>query len=337
MLKKKKLFFFCFGVLAFFSFGFGFGFSVQWRGLRCMFSFVFTYLSWVWLVEDRLLVGSVGEADGAVILEITDPGTEAAVVLARPEALGLTVKEVGDAINGLGGHGVLRRLFHLGGGLLRRRLGRGDLCHGLGGRGLHRLLLLGRSRDDRCRGGLGNRSRGLGGRRRSGLRLQGGDLRELVLRRLRGGLGRGSGDHGGRRRSVVLVLGGRRRTVLGLVVGDEGVVRVLILLADGLGDGKALLLQGDALKAVCKLGLAVLHEGDPGEGADRDLTLRLILRVLGLGGLADLTALALLADGSGDALVENELVGEGQLRDLGNEGIDGRLSGRHFSVESGRQ
>ncbi len=122
--------------------------------------------------------------------------------------------------------------------------------------------------------------------------------------------------------------------MLVLEVGDEGIVGILILFTNGLGDRETLLLEGDALEAVRKFGLAVLDEGNPGEGADGYITLRCILGLLGLGGLADFTALSLLAKGSGDTLVENELIGEGQVRDLGDDGVNDGIVGRHFSLKS---
>jgi hypothetical protein len=268
-----------------------------------------------------LVRGGVREADGLVLvarLELAHPRAQAAVLGHQPEPVGLGLEEVVHVVNGLLLHGgvllgrrrdLLSLLGRLGGLLLLGLLGRD------GGLGLLRLL--------RRRGG-GLRS-GSGGAAARG--LLGGHLRTEGLQRRRAG----RGSHGRRRRLGLairaLVLRGRRAGSLLLELVAELLVGGLVLGADGLGDLEALGLLRALREPLRESGLAVLHEGDPRHGADGRLagrSVRVLRLLLLLQGLADRTALALLAESSGELLIETELVREGQCGQSREDGLEGR-------------
>jgi hypothetical protein len=272
--------------------------------LRLFIHFVFVSL----LVAEVLRV-----ADGLLLvarLVVAGPVVAAeGLRLLLPQALRLLVVPVGDILDGE--HGQLLRLLLLDGGL---GLG-GGLRSGLG-LCLRRLLdLL-----------LRRRRRSSSGRRGSLRRLERGDLlrrrhggRDGRLRRGRrlGGRGRSLGGRGDDLLSLLdLVVDlcrlALRRLVVGLPLGDEGLVGGHVLGADALHDGELVALLRDALEGIGLGGLDVLDEGLPGERAGGGLALGLGLTVVRLRLLAGLGArlAALLADGSGDALVERQLLGE---------------------------
>ena len=104
----------------------------------------------------------------------------------------------------------------------------------------------------------------------------------------------------------------------------EGVVAVGVLSTDALDDGQLLGLLGVALEHL-RLGvLDVPHVGHPGEGAQSSLALRLVCVLRGLGAtLLAGGAAALLAHDGGQALIQAQLLSEGQGLKQGNNLVSG--------------
>jgi hypothetical protein len=282
-------------------------------------------------LKSSLVAGGVREADGLLLvarLELADPRAQAAVLGRQPEAVGLGVEEVVHVVDGLLLHGGVllgrRRdllgLLHL---LLRLGLLGGlDLLRGL----LHllHLLLL------RGRGGL---RRGRRATAHSG--LLGGHLRSEGSQSRRAVRGRRRRRRAGRRLGLGLglrvVLRGRRAGVLLLELLAELLVGRLVLRADSLRHLQALGLLRALREPLRESGLAVLDEGDPRHGADGRLagrSGRVLRLLLLLQGLADRTALALLAERRSELLIETELVREGQCGQSREDGVVGK--GRHL-------
>jgi len=238
-------------------------------------------------VADRVLLARLVVADPVLAAEGLRP--------LRPQAVRLLAVPVVDVIEREDGQ--LRDL------LLRSLLGLLCLLGSLDGlRSLLDLLL---------------------GRRRRGRRRSGSSLRRLQRSDL---LRRRHGRHELRRRRrnddlLGTLCLGLRRLVVRLPLSDEGVVAGAVLSTDTLDDLELVALLRDALEGIGLRRLNVLDVGRPGERASGSLA-------LGLGITLDLRLLraslaALLADGSGDALVERELLGEGHRLHQRGDLVDG--------------